>query len=86
MPLFEGLGRKALGERMMAKGNVHSLQCLPYFGFPAGTARVGHVVLPIDQREQELFSPLPPHGGDGRVCHITSDPFPPEVDQGRQGW
>ena len=84
LPLFEGLGRKALGERMMAKGNLPSLQCLPYFGFPAGTARVGHLVLPIDKREQELFSPLPPHGGDGRVCQITSDPFPPEVHQGRQ--
>jgi len=34
LPLFEGLGRKALGERMMAKGNLPSLQCLPYCNYP----------------------------------------------------
>src|SRR5712692_2759255 len=58
VPLFEGLGRQALRERMMAKGALHSLQCLPYFGFSAGTAHVSHVVLPIDKREQDLCGPL----------------------------
>src|SRR3989442_1740742 len=52
LPLFEGLGRKALGERMMATAALDSLQCLPYFGFPAGTARVGHLVLPLAKRAQ----------------------------------
>ena len=51
VPLFEGLGRKALRERMMAKGALHGLQSVPDFGFPAGTARVSHMVLPIDHRE-----------------------------------
>ena len=77
LPRFEGLGRKAWGERMRAKGDLSSLQGLPELGLPAGAARVGHLVLPIDQREQALFSPLLPHGGDGRVCQIPPDPFPP---------
>jgi hypothetical protein len=29
LPRFEGLGRQALGERMMAKGDLYSLQGLP---------------------------------------------------------
>jgi hypothetical protein len=70
----------------MAKGNLHSLQGVLYLGFPAGTARVGHLMLPIDQREQALFRPLPSYGRDGRLFHITPDPFPPEVHEGRQGW
>jgi len=45
------LRRQALGERMMAKGALHGLQCLPDFDFPARTARVSHVVLPIHKRE-----------------------------------
>ena len=86
LPLLKDLGRKTLGERMTAKGTLHRLQCLPYFGFPADTARVGYLVLPIDQWEQALFSPLSPHGGKGHMCHIPSDPLPPEVHQRCQGW
>ena len=67
VPLFEALGRKALGECMLAKGDLHRLQCLPYLGFSSGTARVSHVVLPIDEREQGLFCPLLPYGERPRV-------------------
>jgi hypothetical protein len=84
LPLFEALGRQTLGECMLAKGDLHRLQCLSYLGFPSGTARVSHVVLPLDQWEQGFFCPLPPYGGDGRVGQITPDPFPPEVHEGRQ--
>ena len=77
--------RKALGDRMLAKGDLRSLQCLPQFGFPSGATCVGHLVLPIDKRQQELPGPCPPHGGERRLVQITLDPFPPEVHQGRQG-
>jgi hypothetical protein len=62
-----------LGEGMLAKGDVHRLQGLPYLGFPAGTARVSHVVLPIDQREQGLFRPL------SRIVKIFEPTFLLEV-------
>ena len=51
VPLFEGMGRQAWRERMLVNGALSGLQGLPDVGFPAGTARVSHVVLPIDQRE-----------------------------------
>src|SRR5882762_1597343 len=86
VPLFEGMGRQALRERMMVKGALSGLQCLPDFGFPAGTARVSRLVLPIHKREEDLRSPLLPPGGEGRVGDVLSDTFPPEVHQGRQGW
>src|SRR3989442_1658777 len=86
LPRFEALRRKAWGARMLVKGALPRLQCLPQLGFPARTACVSHLGSPIDQREPVLFSPLPPQGGEGRVCPITFDAFPPEVHQGRQGW
>ena len=45
---------------------------------------MGHVVRPIDPWEQALFSPLLPEGEEGCVGHITPDPSPPEVHDGRQ--
>ena len=69
----------------MAKGDLYSLQCLSYLGFPAGTARVGYLVLPIDPWKQGLPRPLPPGRGDGRLLQILVDPCPPKIDQGGQG-
>jgi hypothetical protein len=85
VPLLEGLGRQALGEHMVAKRDLQSFQGLPHLSFPSGAVRADHLVLPRDERQQGLLSPSPPCGGDGCLCHITSDPFPPEVHKRRQG-
>ena len=42
---------------MLVQGDLGSFQSLPELGFPAGTARVSYLVLPIDSWEQGLFSP-----------------------------
>src|SRR5215471_16253111 len=57
LPRLEGLGRQAWGECMLVQGALGSFQCLPELGFPAGTARVSYLVLPIDSGEQGLLSP-----------------------------
>lgn len=74
-----------MGDRMVAKGDMSSLQCLPHLGFPSGAARVSHLMLPRDKRQQGLPGPPPPHGGEGRLVPIKPDPFPPEVHEGREG-
>ena len=57
-----GQSSKLLGDGMGLKRGLHRLQGLSHLGFPARVTGVGCVVFPIDEREQALVHPSPPHG------------------------
>ena len=63
----------------------HHLHGLSKFGFPTRATRVGHMMFPIDEREQALVHPLPPRGREAEWLHIPLDALPPHVHQRGEG-
>ena len=85
VPLLQGLHWQSQRERMRVQCGPYRLACLPYLGFSARTACMGHMVLPIDPGQQQLPDPCPPGSGDGGLLQILLDACPPKIHEGGQG-
>src|SRR5438128_2504447 len=70
---------------MGVKRHLNRLQGMENLGFPTGATGVGSLVFPIDEREQALVHPVPPHGRKAACSQIRRDTLPPKLHQSRQG-
>jgi hypothetical protein len=84
-PLFKNLGGHPPGDRVLGKRGADRLQEPEPLGLPARATRMGGLVCPIDQGQETLPGPPPPHGRQIEGLHILPTPFPPKIHQGGQG-
>jgi len=85
LPIPQDLRGKAPGECMRSKRATDNLHGLLHRGFPPGTARTGHLVLPIHLGQQRLLCPRSPETRDSGVLQVLPHPYPPKVHECCQG-
>ena len=85
-PLFparQQLGCQLPGARMPLKRFFNRLEHESNLGLLPWTACAAQLLLPVQQRQQQCFSPLCPPRGHDHLLQVLTHRLPPKIDQGR---